>query len=106
MKIFTLSAICVLVYGLLVALSGITSFPGYSSERDELTRQQVTSLFDAPVAVSVSPAAQEWEAARAALDGADEDAGGRQGKDTMVRLLGVMFILVWIYVSVRLLSAD
>lgn len=107
MKIFTLSAVCVLVYGLLIALSGTTSFPGSSDERNDVIHQQVASLFDSTLAVSVSPKVEDWDGTGPVVeDGREGGQGGFLGKNKVIRLLGIMFILVWIYLSVRLLSAD
>ncbi len=112
MKIFTLSAVCVLVYGLMIALSGTTSFPGYTEERSFLSpeerREVVTAAYraDEP-AVMGSPSIQDWN--RSVNEYGLTNAGSTEIAETdgrPIRLFGIIFILVWIWVSVRLLSLD
>ncbi len=111
MKIFTLSAVCVLVYGLMIALSGTTSFPGYSEERDvpgpAEGHQQVAVMIDGSIHGPGAPSIQDLNRYGAEAEEMDRQEGSEtQSKNRPIRLFGVMFILVWIYVSVKLLSTD
>ncbi len=112
MKIFTLSAVCVLVYGLMIALSGTTSFQGYTDESDfvrsEDRREVVSAAYRSaePAAVN-SPTIQNWNRSVGEYGLTDgQSPNGIQAGSRLIRLFGVVFILVWIWVSVKLLSLD
>jgi hypothetical protein len=110
MKIFTLSAVCVLVYGLMIALSGTTGFPEYSVGRTDFNpgeHRQVATAYDTALPPSVTPALQDWGKPEKQLRA--EDTGNEHpvgSKNKPIRLFGILFIVVWIFVSVRLLSTD
>jgi len=112
MKIFTLSAVCVLVYGLLIALSGTTSLPGSLDERAFLTPEDrqaaVTAAYRAGDPLPVATASiQDWNRpARAARASDSQSAEALEAGSRPIRLFGILFILVWIWVSVKLLSLD
>jgi hypothetical protein len=116
MKIFTLSAVCVLVYSLMIALSGTTGFPGYSEERifprpDDGNQQQVAAVFNHDLSGSGSgsalPSIQDWNRSNKEFRRTDFEEGEEtNGINRPIRLFGIMFILVWILVSVKLLFLD
>jgi len=110
MKIFTLSAVTVLVYGLMIALSGTSNFPSYSERRtppaEEEGNQRFAALWDGSLS-SGDPPVQDWDGPRDKSEAPGSYKGTEsQAQNRPVRWIGIMFILVWIFVSVRLLSTD
>jgi len=112
MKLFTLSAVCVLVFGLMIALNGTTRFTGHSEQEPLLALEEanplVSSVWDtAPGTGRAYPRILDWDdpGERSHTPGpAQKHEAGTRARP--VPLVGILFILLWIFVSVRLLSAD
>lgn len=108
MKYFTLSAVCTLVFCMLIALSGTTDFP---EDRAEWIRAYRTTNAtkihgsDAPGAPPAARALMDWseqgDVVQEGVGGVGDADQGRQ-----VKLFGVLFILGWVFLSVRLLSSK
>jgi len=94
----------------MIALSGTTGFPEYSAERTDFNpgeHRQLASAYDTALPPSVMPTLQDWGNPGKQLrseDTGNEHPAGRKNKP--IRLFGILFIVVWIFVSVRLLSTD
>jgi len=109
MKFFTLSAVCMLIFCMLLALSGTTDFPGAHPEI--ASRSGLVS----PPPVPSQPAQGEGMAsvhplpARPEPQGNAESGMGTTGGVTHhghLLLLGAVFISGWILLSFRLLSKS
>ena len=112
MKYFTLSAICVLIYCLLLVLSGI---PGaYEEQSRTVSKLQMGSPKSlptpadssryAPAAISPADPAKgltDWMGAELEQKKAGDGTYGRQ-----VRTIGLLFILGWVFISFKLLTLD
>jgi len=112
MKFFTLSAVCVLIYCLLLALSGI---PGVYEEQSHVVaklrmgNQESLSApadpprFTAAAVSSIDPAKGLSDWVGAGPDQRDEGNGdyGRQ-----VRTIGLLFIVGWVFISFKLLTLE
>lgn len=108
MKYFTLSAVCMLVFCMLLALSGTTDFPGPHPEISSPegfvsppsdagqpgTRDELGSLY--PAAGSESLADTERGAA----------APGTAARQHRLLLFGALLIMGWILVSFRILHKS
>ena len=109
MRYFTLSAVCMLIFCMLLALSGTTDFPGghpgMASQPGHVSAPPVSSQPGSePAMASVCLLSERVEAsAGAELDGAAEAAAGRQSR---LLILGAGFILGWILLSFKLLSRS
>lgn len=113
MKIFTLSALCVLVFGLMIALSGITDDPGLTERRTAPADLQegdrlLASLWDPPQSAGTAyEEVRDWDGhteRSTAPASARPNTGGTA--DRPIRLVGLVFIVLWVFVSVKLLSAE
>ena len=109
MKYFTLSALCMLIFCMLLALSGTTDFPG---EHPEIGSQ---SGLVSPARLTGQPANGEAIASAHPLPVRPEPRGSTEGgTGTMggvarhghLLLLGAVFIVAWILLSFRLLSKS
>jgi hypothetical protein len=107
MKYFTLSAVCMLIFCMLLSLSGTTDFPGGHPEI--ASRSGLVS----PPAVPSQPGNGEGIASGHPLPARPEPRGNTEsGTGTMggvarhghLLLLGAVFIVGWILLSFRLLS--
>jgi len=107
MKYFTLSAVCMLIFCMLLALSGTTDFPG---GHPEIGSQ---SGLVSPPPVPSQPVNGEAIApvhplpARPEPRGNTESGTGTTGgaaRHGQLFLLGTVFIVAWILLSFRLLS--
>ena len=112
MRYFTLSAVCVLVFCMLMAVGGTTDMPRY--EKGFFSRLDSGSS-DSPMykskkarALQVSTAYvdhyidfSEIEAAKAEKRKSQKKLFGLQ-----VRYFGFLFVLVWIFISLKLLTAK
>jgi hypothetical protein len=111
MKIFTLSAVCVLIYTLMISLSGVTSLPGYG-EKHAISEPEKGPLESASLVASSRtdlPQPRIQNAYPPSERG--ESQAGVQGKGFgigthPIRWAGIVFLLLWVFVSVRLLSTD
>jgi hypothetical protein len=109
MKFFTLSAVCMLIFCMLLALSGTTDFPGDHSEI--ASRSGLVS----PPPVPSHPGKGEAMASvhplpvRPDPPGNTESCMGTRGgaaRHGHLLLLGAVFIVGWILLSFRLLSRS
>jgi len=103
MRYFTLSAVCMLIFCMLLALSGTTDFPG--------TPPEIVPPPAAPVlnpsgvgeaAASVYPLPEDSDS-DARADGKGLTGEGVTGSQSLL-LLGFVFVLAWVLLSFRLLS--
>ena len=112
MKLFTLSAVCVLIYGLMIALSGITNFSPINQEKEFLKRPaqvntgEVYRDIDNPV--SKPPAVQDWNHNKKENRSGDEGSLKERlfSGNKVVRIIGILFILGWIALSIKLLASE
>jgi hypothetical protein len=108
MKFFTLCSLCVLVFCMLLALSGTTDLPGESEFGSSLT---LVSPIPPPGDEAADPIhppiyrIQDWSETRSSgtsgMEAIHEIIRNRE-----VRILGVLFIAGWIFLSFKLLSTD
>ena len=112
MKFFTLSAICVLVYCLLLALSGVSGLneaelDGWEKLRlgnqRSLAVDPKNSSIETATSKSESPVQllDEWKGVNAETRKANDRNYGRQ-----VRTFGILFILGWVVISFKLLDGE
>ena len=103
MRYFTLSAVCMLVFCMLLALSGTTDFPGSSHE--------IVPPSAAPglghsgvgeVMASVYPLPEDSNP-HAGPDGRGAVGGGLTGNRPLL-LLGFVLVVAWVLLSFRLFS--
>jgi hypothetical protein len=109
MKFFTLSAVCMLIFCMLLALSGTTDFPGghpeIASRSGLVSPPPVSSQLEkgeARASVHSPPARPEPQ-------GNTESGMGTTGsvaRHGHLLLLGAVFIVGWILLSFRLLSRS
>lgn len=109
MRYFTLSAVCMLVFCMLLALSGTTDSPG-----------EHPGIASESGVVSPPPASREPAKGAAMASvyplryGEEPPAGGESGRvdmatvprDHRLLLLGAGFILAWVLLSFRLLARS
>jgi hypothetical protein len=112
MKYFTLSAVCVLIYCLLLALSGI---PGVYEEQTPVLEKfrmgNQESLSASAESVRVAAAASSsTEPAKGLSDWigtGPQDGYGRGGDyGRQVRTIGLLFIVGWVFISFKLLTLE
>jgi hypothetical protein len=107
MKYFTLSAVLVLVYCLLLVLSGI---PGvYDEQSTTLTKLTMGSQSrSAGPAQTVPIAVAPTNRAKGLMDwiGANPDESGVGDYGKQVRTIGLLFIVGWVFISFKLLTLD
>lgn len=109
MKFFTATAVCVLVFCLLLALSGTTDLPPQSA-----TSQSSTSLSSPSPEITTGPAVAGPATARRLTEWTEENRSLPSGlaalreisRNRQIRLIGLFFIAGWIFLSFKLLSAD
>jgi len=109
MKFFTATAVCVLVFCLLLALSGTTDLPPQNAPSPSFTSPSTPS-HEATTASGVA----RPTAARRLTEWTEENRSLPSGLATLreisrnrqIRLIGLFFIAGWIFLSFKLLSAD
>ena len=108
MKFFTLSAVCMLIFCMLLALSGTTDFPGGHPEiasRSGLVSSSPSQPGPAEAKASVCPLPARPDPQSETETGMGTTGGGvaRHGH---LLLLGAVFIIGWILLSFRLFSRS
>ena len=112
MKFFTLTAVCVLIFGLMIVLGGITTIPGTVQEREYNGHQgkskEIRETRDQSNPGATSPGFSEIDPRgnRAPVIACETAKETSFFQNRHIRILGMLFILGWIIVSVRLISAD
>ena len=112
MKFFTLSAICVLCYCLLLALSGVSGLTGdelKGLENPRVGNHQSALLNPKDLSVEIAKPhpgppvkfAPEWKYTASDTQIENERKFGRQ-----VRTFGILFILGWVVISFKLLGRE
>jgi hypothetical protein len=109
MKYFTLSAVCMLIFCMLLALSGTTDFPGNRAEVVPpsvlaVTPPESNQPGKGQAPASLYPAPQDPQPL-ADTDESSETVATIPRNGPLL-LLGVVFIAVWILLSFRLLSRS
>lgn len=122
MKYFTLSAVCVLVFGMLLALSAVTDLSGGSfgpfspdhlvsgadsgashqtlASAAELARVRIDS--EAPL-----PRIADWNSEELGKPAPDPAPPAEKPEaETGLRFVGLLFIIGWVFLSSKLLSTD
>jgi len=105
MKFFTLSAVCMLIFCMLLALSGTTDFP----VKDPAFISESVPLSD-PVGQTHPGKGEAMESVRPVPDGSAEKAetgvtptrAVSRGRPGQFLLLGIVLITAWIFLSHRL----
>ena len=112
MKYFTLSSVCVLIFGLLLALSGVVDTPVYKTElatdKNELFTQPAPPY--TPVAdegeIIVVNSPPEWGTAMAGENSSERDGLEKVGNSLKFRMVGICFVIGWILFSFKFLSME
>ena len=107
MKFFTLSAVCMLIFCMLLALSGTTDFPGGHPEiasRSGLVSPVQSQPAEVEAMVSVDPLPARPEPQSNTESGMGTTGGVARHGHLLV--LGAVFIVGWILLSFRLLSRS
>lgn len=108
MKFFTLSAVCVLVFCMLLALSGTADLSGQSELASSLSLTSSRPQLDEAGRASVHPRApriSDWSETYSPLTSGM--AIIREiTQNRLIRLVGVLFLIGWIFLSFKLLSTD
>lgn len=109
MKFFTVTAVCVLVFCMLLALSGTTDLPEQNPPSPS-SAELLSSSADATAGPTVArppthrPLAEWSQDSRALPSGL---AALREiSRNRQIRLIGLFFIAGWIFLSFKLLSTD
>lgn len=106
MRYFTLSAVCMLVFCMLLALSGTTDFPGIHHE-------SVPSSYAVSLASGLTENTQGQAGVSAVSPAGDSRpfAGPNPGKEEQgmasnrpLLLLGFLLVAAWVFISFRLFS--
>jgi amino acid transporter len=103
MRYFTLSAVCMLIFCMLLALSGTTDFPG--TPHEIVPPSTAPGLSHAGVGeamASVYPLPEASER-NAGPGGKDITGGGVTGNRPLL-LLGFVLVVAWVFLSFRLFS--
>jgi hypothetical protein len=107
MRYFTLSAVCMLIFCMLLALSGTTDFPGTPEEMvppsgavSAVPGSNHSGMGEAMASVVSLPEDSEPPAG---TGGRGVTAGGVTGNRPLL-LLGFLLVAVWVLLSFRLLS--
>ena len=108
MKFFTLSALCVLLFCMLLALSGTTDLPGqreFGSGLNPVAPKPPMGNQDPGTTPPRFQRVQDWSETRSSGTSGIE-AIHEISKSPEVRLIGLFFIVGWIFLSFKLLSTD
>ncbi len=106
MKFFTLSAVCMLVLCMLLALSGTTDFPGDGARfGGPEFASAVVSQEPGPIAVPWEGAAPERPAQGSTPQTAVRETQ-RSPAGLLLSVLGIGFIMGWIVLSFKLFSSE
>jgi hypothetical protein len=108
MRYFTLSAVCMLIFCMLLALSGTTDFPGshsgfVSPSGAAATAPGLGQLGKQEAMASVVPLPED-EGLFAGTDGSKETKGGNDAGNRPLLFLGIVLVAGWVLLSFRLLS--
>ena len=103
MRYFTLSAVCMLIFCMLLALSGTTDFPATPHEIvPPSTAPGLSHSGVGEVMASVCPLPESSEP-HAGPGGKGITGGGVTGNRPLL-LLGFVLVVVWVFMSFRLFS--
>ncbi len=108
MRYFTLSAVCMLIFCMLLALSGTTDFPGeyrgmVSPPGASATHSGETQLGEKKSAASAALVPIDYGPA-ARRDRIEEAERGKIAGSRSLLYLGILLVAVWVLLSFRLLS--
>lgn len=109
MKFFTATAVCVLVFCLLLALSGTSDLPQQSPPSPSPAHLSASSSDPAAGPAVARPTAHrrlpEWTEEHRPLP-SGLVAVREISRNRQIRLIGLLFIAGWIFLSFKLLSTD
>ena len=112
MKYFTLSSVCVLIFGLLLALSGVVDTPVYKTElptdKNVLALQHAfpDSLIAGEGGSTVVNALPEWGTVMAGEIRTEREGLEGVGNSFKFRMAGIFFVIGWIFFSLKFLSME
>ncbi len=108
MRYFTLSAVCMLIFCMLLALSGTSDFPGghsgiVSPSGASANATGLSQLGKKEAIASVVPLPKD-EGLPIGADRIKETEGGGKAGNRPLWFLGVVLVAAWVLLSFRLLS--
>ena len=113
MKFFTLSSVCVMVFCMLLAVSGTTDLSRHEKvfygQMDSGTSSFAPGRTEDARVIHVSPSSSEPSVGLAAeMEGAQKEHKDPHQVDfnRQVRIFGLLLVLAWVFISVKLLSSE
>jgi hypothetical protein len=109
MRYFTLSAVCMLVFSMLLALSGTTDFPGARQEAGSPSGSAFTAPdLDPPATgesmATVVPLPEDSKPQAAETVSAGDAVNGGWAHNRPLLFLGALFVAAWVLLSFKLFA--